>query len=133
MEAMTALPDAARALLDGPNYAHVATVAPDGAPHSAPVWVGLEGDRVAFLTGPGSVKARNLAHDPRVAISLTAHDNPYTMAVVRGRVAELVDGDDAWPIIDRISRKYTGRPYPLRTGRVVFLIDPEHAQAHTFG
>jgi PPOX class probable F420-dependent enzyme len=133
METMTALPDAVRALLDGPNYAHVATVAPDGAPHSVPVWIGLEGDRVAFLTGPGSRKARNLAHDPRVAISLTAHDNPFAMAVVRGRVAERLDGDDAWPVIDRISHKYTGQPYPLRTGRVVFLIDPEHAQAHTFG
>jgi hypothetical protein len=55
------------------------------------------------------------------------------MAVVRGRVAERLDGDDAWAVIDRISRKYTGRPYPLRSDRVVFLIDPEHAQAHTFG
>jgi PPOX class probable F420-dependent enzyme len=130
---MTKLPDAVRALLDGPNYAHVATVAPDGAPHSVPVWVGREDDRVAFLTGPGSRKARNLAHDPRVAISITARDNPFVMAVVRGRVAERLDGDDAWAVIDRISHKYTGQPYPLRTGRVVFLIDPEHAQAHTFG
>jgi nitroimidazol reductase NimA-like FMN-containing flavoprotein (pyridoxamine 5'-phosphate oxidase superfamily) len=36
-----------------------------------PVWVGLEGDRVAFFTQPGSRKAQNLARDPRVAISLT--------------------------------------------------------------
>jgi hypothetical protein len=55
------------------------------------------------------------------------------MAVIRGHVAERVDGDEAWAIIDRISRKYTGQPYPLRAGRVVFLIDHEHAQAHQFG
>ena len=51
---MTRLPDGVRALFDGPNYAHVATVLPDGGPHSVPVWVGLEGNRIAFLTGPDS-------------------------------------------------------------------------------
>ncbi|WP_344834261.1 pyridoxamine 5'-phosphate oxidase family protein [Nonomuraea dietziae] len=40
-----------RALFEGPNYAHVATVGPDGSPHSVPLWVGVEGDRIAFLTG----------------------------------------------------------------------------------
>jgi PPOX class probable F420-dependent enzyme len=130
---MTDLPEAVRALLDGPNYAHIATVLPDGAPHSVPVWIGLEGGRIAFLTGPGSRKARNLERDPRVAISITAHDDPFTMAMIRGRVADRIDGDEAWTIIDRISHKYTGQPYPIRTGRVVFLIDHEHAQAHTFG
>jgi PPOX class probable F420-dependent enzyme len=130
---MTELPEAVRALLDGPHTAHLATLLPDGAPHSVPVWVGLEGTRIAFLTGPGTRKARNLDQDPRVAISITAHDNPYITAMIRGRVAERIDGDEAWTIIDRISGKYTGQPYPLRTGRVVFLIDIEHAQAPTFG
>jgi len=104
-----------------------------GAAGTPEVWIGLEGCRIAFLTGPGSRKARNLDRDPRVAISITPHDNPFTMAVIRGHVAERVDGDQAWAIIDRISRKYTGQPYPLRAGRVVFLIDHEHAQAHQFG
>ena len=97
---------------------------PDGAPHSVPVWIGLERDQVAFLTGPGSRKARNLDGDPRVAISITAHDNPFSMTIIRCRVAEKITGDEAWDIIDRIARKYTGQPYPVRTGRIVFLIDP---------
>jgi PPOX class probable F420-dependent enzyme len=127
------LPDDVRALFAGPNYAHLATLMPDGAPHSVPLWVDVEGDRIAFLTGPGSRKARNLAADPRVAISVTAHDQPFTMATVRGRVVERVEGDAAWEIIDRISHKYVGQPYPARTGRVVFLIEPEHASAQAFG
>jgi hypothetical protein len=60
---ITELPDDVRALLDGPNYAHLVTVLPNGAPHSVPVWVGLEGDHIAFLTSPGSRKARNLDRD----------------------------------------------------------------------
>jgi PPOX class probable F420-dependent enzyme len=129
----TLLPDDVRAMFAGPNYAHLATLMPDGAPHSVPLWVDVEGDRIAFLTGPGSRKARNLACDPRVAISVTAHDQPFTMATVRGRVVERLEGDEAWEIIDRISHKYVGQPYPVRTGRVVFLIEAEHAFAQAFG
>ncbi|HEX9232093.1 MAG TPA: hypothetical protein VF869_09290 [Jatrophihabitantaceae bacterium] len=34
---MTELPADVRRLFDGPNYAHLATLMPDGAPHSAPL------------------------------------------------------------------------------------------------
>jgi PPOX class probable F420-dependent enzyme len=130
---MAELPDDVRALLDGPNIAHVATVLPDGGPHSVPVWIGMVGDQVAFLTSPASRKARNLDRDPRVAISITAHDQPYAMAQLRGRVTGRLEGDEGWAVIDRISDKYTGQPYPLRTDRVVFLVEPEHARAQAFG
>jgi nitroimidazol reductase NimA-like FMN-containing flavoprotein (pyridoxamine 5'-phosphate oxidase superfamily) len=56
---MAELPDGVRDLVDGPNFAHVATVLPDGGPHSVPVWIGLEGGRIAFFTLPDSRKARN--------------------------------------------------------------------------
>jgi PPOX class probable F420-dependent enzyme len=131
--AMIELSDDVRALLEGANIAHVATVLLDGGPHSAPVWIGMEGDRIAFLTSPGSRKARNLQHDPRVAISITDREQGYTMAHIRGRVAEILEGDEAWLVIDRISHKYTGQPYPERTDRVVFLVAPEHAMAQAFG
>ncbi|TMD19189.1 MAG: PPOX class F420-dependent oxidoreductase [Chloroflexi bacterium] len=130
---MEDLPGDVRALLDGPNVAHVATLLPDGGPHSVPVWIGLEGNRIVFLTSPGSRKARNLDRDPRVAISITDRNHPHTMAQVRGRVVERVEGDAAWTIIDRLSHKYIGQPYPLRTDRVVYLVDPERASAESFG
>ena len=130
---VTALPADVRALLEGPNNAHIATLMPDGAPHAVPVWIGVEGERLAVLTSPGSRKARNIQHDPRVAISITAQDNPFRMAGVQGRMTDRVEGDVAWEIIDRISQKYTGQPYPLRTDRVVFLIAPERGWATTFG
>jgi PPOX class probable F420-dependent enzyme len=121
-----------RALFDGPNYAHLATLLPDGSPHSVPLWVGLEGERILFLTGPRSRKARNIEGDPRVAISVTDRDQPFNMAMVRGRVVDRIDGDAAWAIIDRLSVKYTGGPYPERTGRVIFVVQPEHVSATSF-
>jgi PPOX class probable F420-dependent enzyme len=130
---MTALPEHVQALVEGANTAHVATLLPDGGPHSVPVWIGMEGDRIAFLTSPGSRKARNLEVDPRVAISVTAQDQPFTMASIRGRVTERLEGDPAWEVIDRLSHKYIGQPYEPRTDRVVFLIEPEHAWGQAFG
>ncbi len=127
------LPAEVRALFEAPNYVHLATVMPGGAPHTVPVWAGIEDGKIAFLTSPNSRKARNLAADLRVAISVTDSENPYAMAQVRGQVAARLDGEPAWDIIDRLSRKYTGQPYPLRTGRIVFLIEPEHARAQAYG
>lgn len=129
---MSTLHDDVRALFGGANYAHLATVLPDGSPHSVPLWVDVEGDRIAFLTGPGSRKARNLEKDPRVAVSVLDAGDPRRMAHARGRVVERVDGDAGWAIIDRIAVKYTGGPYPRGEDRVVFLIEVEHAGAVAF-
>jgi PPOX class probable F420-dependent enzyme len=120
-------PEDVRALVARTNIAHLATLLPDGSPHSVPLWVGLEGDRIAFLTSPESRKARNVAKDPRVALSLVDAEQPTRMAHVRGRVVASVDGDAGWAIIDRMAQKYLGMPYPLREDRVVYLVEVEHA------
>lgn len=114
-----------RRVLDGTPIAHLATVLPDGAPHTVPLWVGTQSDRIVFLTGPGSRKARNLRRDPRVALSIAPADNPFEPVVIRGRVVEWLEGDAAWEIIDQLSAKYTGAPYPRGHDRVVGLIEPE--------
>jgi PPOX class probable F420-dependent enzyme len=130
---MTQLPEDVRALADGRNIAHVATLLPDGSPHSVPVWIAVENGQLAFLTSPRSQKARNLDRDPRLAISIVDADRPTRMAMLRGRVHRRVDGDEGWQIIDRIAAKYIGAPYPLREDRVAFLIAVERASTQTFG
>jgi PPOX class probable F420-dependent enzyme len=127
---MADLSDDVRDLFAGANFAHVATVMPSGAPHSVPVWCRMEGDRIAFFTQEGTRKARNLAADGRVAISITDHDRPYKMAQVRGRVAETLAGDEALEVIDRMAQKYTGRPFPMRSG-IVYLVEAEKVFAMT--
>lgn len=113
-----------RRLLDGTAVAHLATVLPDGSPHCVPVFVGTEGDRIVIFTGPESRKARNLRRDPRVALSLAPPDNPFSPVIVRGRVAQWLEGDAAWEIVDRITTRYTGQPYSRDQERVVALIEP---------
>jgi PPOX class probable F420-dependent enzyme len=126
------LPDEVKRLLDAPNFAHLATLMPDGSPQIAPVWVGRESDRILVATGEGSLKARNTRRDPRVALSLVDFANPYEEIQIRGRVVERrPDGDLA--IMDRISHRYTGAPFPRRdpAGRIVLVVEAERVRYHT--
>lgn len=52
------------------------SVLPDGGRHSVPTWIGGGGSRIAFLTSPNACKARNVARDPRVSVSVIGHDRP---------------------------------------------------------
>ena len=123
---MTELADDVRALFEAPNFVHLATVLPDGSPHTVPIWAGLEDGRIVFFTQPTSRKARNVAREPRVALSVVDRQNPYLMASVRGRVADTIEGEPALAIIDRISRDYTGEDFPMRSG-VVYVVEPDRA------
>lgn len=112
-----------RAVLDGTPIAHLATVLPDGAPHSVPVWIGTHGEHVVIMTGPGSQKARNLRRDPRTAISLTPPDNPFEPVALRGRVVKWLDGTEGWAVVDAIAHKYIGSPYSREQERIVAVIE----------
>ena len=120
------LNDDVRRILSTNVVGHLATLLPDGAPHSIPIWVDPEGDHIAIMTGPDSRKARNLQRDPRVALSLAPADNPFEPVIIRGRVEKWIDGDAGWAIIDRIATKYIGQAYSREQVRVVGLIEPEH-------
>jgi PPOX class probable F420-dependent enzyme len=116
-------------LLDRPNFAHLATLMPDGSPQSVPVWVGREGDRVLVCTGEASLKAKNTRRDPRVALSVVDFEDPYAEAQLRGRVVERRP-DPGLAFMDPVSRKYIGKPFPMRNpeGRVALVIEVERAR-----
>jgi PPOX class probable F420-dependent enzyme len=113
-------------LIDRPNFAHLATLMPDGSPQSVPVWVGRDGDHIVICTGETSLKGKNTCRDPRVAMSIVDFNNPYEEVQIRGRVVERRPDPDL-KIMDPISHKYTGKPFPFRTpeGRVALIIEVE--------
>jgi len=111
---MAALPPEVRELFEGANFVHLATLMPDGSPHSVAIWAGLEGDNVVFFTPEGSLKARNIARDPRVAISITDHDDPYQTAQLRGEVVEVRGAEAAHALSDALALRYTGEPFPFK-------------------
>jgi PPOX class probable F420-dependent enzyme len=126
---VASLNDDARRLLAGPNYGYLSTLLPGGEPKVDPVWVDHEGDLVLVTTDGKSIKARNVELDDRVALAVTAFDDPYDQLQVRGRVVE-VRPDDDLVVLDRMSEKYLGEPFPRRrwSQRVVLVIEPARAR-----
>ncbi len=111
-----------RKLLEGANFVSLATLTAEGAPHATTVWAHVERGHPCFFTQPSSFKARNIDLDPRVAMTVVDRDNPYRSGQLRGHVVETIWDEEGLEIIDRMSRKYTGEDFPMRTG-VVYVIE----------
>lgn len=98
------LPEDIKAALDAKVYVHIATVNPDGSPQVSVVWITRRGDTVLFSTAQGRIKPRNIANDPRVALSFTPPDEPYKNIVMQGAVTRTAS-DGTW-LIDELANKY---------------------------
>ena len=125
---MTKLTEQAKELLDGKNFACVATIMPDGSPQVTPVWVDREGDIVVINATETRQKYRNLKRDPRVALCVFDIANPYSKVLIRGKVIEFTS-KEAEEGIDNLSMKYHGRKYDYHRAdqpRVIMKIQPEH-------
>jgi PPOX class probable F420-dependent enzyme len=122
------LSDSARRKIEGPNLAFLAEVMEDGSPHVSPVWIDHENGYVTFNTAVGRLKDRNIRRDPRVAISIADKDDPFDKVDIRGRVVEIIDGEEADRQIDALAKKYIGQDtYPWRSPeetRVKVLVEP---------
>jgi PPOX class probable F420-dependent enzyme len=100
-----------REILNGKNFVFVATINPDGSPQVSPVWTEVENDLIVINTAKGRIKERNIARDPRVALSAYDQADPYDEIIIRGEVVSMAEAG-AREHIDKLSRKYLGRPYP---------------------
>jgi PPOX class probable F420-dependent enzyme len=99
-----------------PNPAVVATVSPDGTPHSAPTWYDWEDGRVLLNMDEGRLRLQFLRANPAVALSVLAEDDWYRHVSLLGRVVS-IEEDEGLRDIDRLSLKYVGRPYGNRERR----------------
>jgi PPOX class probable F420-dependent enzyme len=121
---MSTLDPVVAELFGGGHVVHLTTLRPDGAPQSRPVWTIVHEGHVVFFTQPHSPKARDVANDPRVALSVADRGNSYRSAWLRGHVGRVIEGEDALPIIDQISHAYIGKPFPRRSGNV-YVVEPD--------
>jgi PPOX class probable F420-dependent enzyme len=115
------LSDATVALLDGKNYAILATINPDGSPQTSVLWVGRDGDDLLFSTVAGRVKHRNMERDPRVSVTVLDSADPENYVELRGRVSMTPDVGRA--LDTRLAWKYDGRdPGEDRPGAVRVVV-----------
>ena len=103
-------------LLHRPSPCYLATTMPDGSPQLTQTWVDTDGEHILINTVEGFRKTKNVARDPRVAVSVADPDNPSRYYSVRGRVVEATT-DGAAENIEKLAQKYLGGPYPWFGGR----------------
>jgi PPOX class probable F420-dependent enzyme len=129
---MTPLNNKARALLDGKNFATVATVEPDGQPQLSPVWITHDGDDVLFSTTVGRRKHVNISRNDRVTVCVFDQEDPYSYAEIRGTATMTEEGGRE--LIDAFAKKYRDLDvYPWDqpdTVRVVVRVTPTKVIAH---
>ncbi|SDY66599.1 PPOX class probable F420-dependent enzyme [Amycolatopsis xylanica] len=97
-------------LLDGKNFATVATLDADGSPHTSLVWIGTDGDAVVFSSLADRRKVRNLRRDPRISLTVSDKDNPYRSVDIRGTAELIEDPEKTLPA--KLSHKYLGQDPP---------------------
>jgi len=101
------------ALLDGHRIMTIATLRPDGWPQATTVGYVNEGLALWFLCGLESQKARNLARDDRVSITID-HDTADLMAItglsMAARAHRVTDRAEAEKVIAMLPLKYPDAP-----------------------
>jgi len=126
-----ALSEEALRLVDGRNYAVLATVNPDGSPQTSVVWIGRDGTDMLFSTVEGRVKHRNMLRDPRVSVTVIDSADPEIYVELRGTVS--MTPDVGRRVDTELSWKYDSRdPGTDRPGavRVVIRMTVEKATGY---
>jgi PPOX class probable F420-dependent enzyme len=126
-----ALSSSAIRLLDGRNYAVLATVNADGSPHTSAMWIGRDGNDLLFSTVAGRVKHRNMLRDPRISVTVIESADPENYVELRGRVS-MAPEPDRWLHI-QLAGKYAKDPGEDKAGaeRVVVRVTVEKAAGYS--
>lgn len=100
-------------LLDAHRIMTIATLRPDGWPQATTVGYVNEGLALWFLCGLESQKARNIAHDNRVSITID-HDTPDILSItglsMAARAFRVSDRAEAQKVLRMLPLKYPDAP-----------------------
>ena len=101
-------------LLLKPNPAVVASLRPDGTPHTAATWYEWRNGRILLNMDATRKRLGYMRANPAVSVNVIDVDDMYTSVSLSGRVVELVD-DVGLRDIDALCQRYLGSPYPDRS------------------
>ncbi len=126
------VPDGFTDIMDKKGFAHMATIGPDGAPQTSPVWYDYDGEDLLISHTKERQKFANVMRDPRVAVSILDPDNAYRFVEIRGTV-EITDDPDK-TLIHKLAGKYQGLDsYPYDgpdDNRVIFTLKAHRVIVH---
>lgn len=110
------LPPAVEDIVRRPNPAVLASIRPDGAPHTVATWYDWEDGRVLLNMDASRLRLRFLRRNPAVALTILDGDSWYRHVSLLGSVDGITE-DAGLADIDRLARRYTGAAYPERSHR----------------
>jgi PPOX class probable F420-dependent enzyme len=102
---LSVLPTTHLDLLERPLFVHVATIRPDGAVQSNPMWTVWDGSLLWLTTTTTRRKYLNITREPRVSISVNDPEQPYRYLEVRG-VVERIDPDPECRLFTALASRY---------------------------
>ena len=101
------------AFLAKPHPAVVGTVRADGSPHTAATWYDWEDGRVLLNMEDSRVRLGYMRANPRISLTVLEDGNWYHHVTLMGTVLSIEEDPDLRDI-DRLSLRYTGKPYRKR-------------------
>jgi PPOX class probable F420-dependent enzyme len=99
-----------RHVIEAGPLTHLSTINADGSPQVSVIWLGLDGDDLVTAHMGHPLKIRNIERDPRVVLSFDAPREPGVFlaphAVLRARAAIEGPTEEAWELLDRLTKVY---------------------------
>jgi PPOX class probable F420-dependent enzyme len=112
------LPPDVQAFLELPNPAVIATIRPDGSPHSVATWYEWADGRILVNMDESRARLGHMRLDPRVALTVLPEESWYRHVSLFGRAVDIRPDPDLADI-DRLAQRYAGRPHRDRERRSV--------------
>ena len=128
MPLLDELPEAVRDLLEQPRVAVLATVRRDGTPATTACWYGLQDGRILITVYANAHRLPNIRHNPHVALTMLG-ENPYQHVSISGSIVKMWDDPDM-DVMNQLSMRYMGEPWPEREPCVSMLVEIERWHAY---
>jgi len=128
MPLLDELPEAVRDLLEQPRVAVLATVRRDGTPATTACWYGLQDGRILITVYANAHRLPNIRHNPHVALTMLGED-PYQHVSISGSIVKMWDDPDM-DVMNQLSMRYMGEPWPEREPCVSMLVEIERWHAY---
>jgi hypothetical protein len=111
----------------------VATASPRGRPDAVPVWFWWDGEVAYFTCKAGTVKPRNIAHEPNVVLHNGDGTDPI---ILKGHAERVTDAAEVERVAAAYGEKYvdpaSGTPAPLTDEDDVYRVTPRRISAWSY-
>jgi len=93
-------------LIEGTSTGKISTVRKDGRPHVAPILFVWENKKIYFLTMNTSIKAKNIANNPKVSFCTDDQSPPFSFVIIEGDAKIIQNTSDLLGWAGKIGGRY---------------------------